>query len=157
MWSLKMDPFSKMSYSNVACDGSYGCCCLFLVKNGKNLVWPEDQGKSLTLFDWCTRPSLGYGITKALCEDSGARDLFYSPFLECDVLFPSQLQVLSMGRDTGLPNLFWEQLQRYTEHSLMIPTTTSALEAVVIESDCLTSIIVKQIKPVERMARHLWF
>ena len=116
-------------------------------------------GKSLEqgFIEECTQPSIGYGITEALCEDSGTRDLSYSSFLECDVLFPNQLHVLSMGRDTGLPNLFQEQLHRYTEHSLAIPATTSALEAVVIESECLTKVIVKRIAPVECMVQCLQF
>ena len=102
-----LGPFGKMSCSIVACGGFYGCWGLFWLKwQEPNLV--RRPGKSLEwgFIDECTQPSLRYGITEALCEDSGARDLSYGPFLECDVLFPSQLHIQSMVRDTGLPNLF---------------------------------------------------
>ena len=57
------------------------------------------ESPGLGFIDGSTWPGSLYGMKEALDGDSGARDLSYSPFLECNILFPSELHVPSVGRD----------------------------------------------------------
>ena len=61
----------------------------YLSENGKNLVGLDGQGKpqSQGFIDKIHEPGSLYGIVEALDGDLGTRDLSYSPFLECDILF----------------------------------------------------------------------
>ena len=70
--------------------------------NCKNLVGPGQPGKSLWIYLWATWPRRVWHHVGTRWRSRHHETCLAAQCSECDILFPSQLHVLSVGRDTEL-------------------------------------------------------